>query len=33
MAHSEALTLMGNYVLADFNTQQDVNHHVDLLHV
>jgi hypothetical protein len=32
-SHSEALTLMGNYVLADFNTQQDVNHHVDLLHV
>ena len=29
----ETLTFLGNYALTDFTTQQDVNHHVDLLHV
>jgi hypothetical protein len=31
--HTEALTLVGNYVLADFHAVQDIQHHVDLLFV
>jgi hypothetical protein len=30
--HAESLTFVGNYTLASFATQQDVNHHVDLPH-
>jgi hypothetical protein len=31
--HTETLSFVGNYTLADFTTQADTFHHVDLLHV
>ena len=33
LTHTETLTFIGDHTLADFTTLQDVNHHVDLLHV